>query len=162
MLFACGMGNGLFFYSVFEPIYHYTERNRYSADPTLPDNQLAQTAILIPMFHFGNCYSISSIILLKFNIIKRYLCSKNVFVFYIYRAAWLGNVFVSRFVTKPDVLSRKTTSNNEILFIPTNWRLYIWMDWRGRRCNINHVHIIWGLYQSWYRRTPSQYGTVTH
>ena len=56
MLFACGMGNGLFFYSVYEPIYHYTERNRYSADPTLTDNQLAQTAILIPMFHFGKCY----------------------------------------------------------------------------------------------------------
>ena len=53
MLFACGMGNGLFFYSVFEPIYHYTQKNRYSADPTLTDNQLAQTAILIPMFHFG-------------------------------------------------------------------------------------------------------------
>ena len=53
MLFACGMGNGLFFYSVFEPIYHYTQSNRYSADPTLTDNQLAQTAILIPMFHFG-------------------------------------------------------------------------------------------------------------
>ena len=54
MLFACGMGNGLFFYSVFEPIYHYTQSNRYSADPTLTDNQLAQNAILIPMFHFGN------------------------------------------------------------------------------------------------------------
>ena len=64
MLFACGMGNGLFFYSVFEPIYHYTERNRYSADPTLPDNQLAQTAILIPMFHFGNFFFMCYIVLL--------------------------------------------------------------------------------------------------
>ena len=42
MLFACGVGVGLFFYGVAEPIYHYTSRNRYSADPTLPDNELAQ------------------------------------------------------------------------------------------------------------------------
>jgi choline-glycine betaine transporter len=29
MLFACGIGVGLFFYGVAEPIFHYTGRNRY-------------------------------------------------------------------------------------------------------------------------------------
>ena len=53
MLFACGVGVGLFFYGVGEPIYHYTGRNRYSADPMLPDNELAQIAINLPMYHWG-------------------------------------------------------------------------------------------------------------
>ena len=30
MLFACGIGVGLFFYGVAEPIFHYTGKNRYS------------------------------------------------------------------------------------------------------------------------------------
>ena len=29
MLFACGIGVGLFFYGVAEPIFHYTGRNRF-------------------------------------------------------------------------------------------------------------------------------------
>ena len=36
-----------------EPIYHYTGNNRYSADPTLPDNTLAQTAINLTFYHYG-------------------------------------------------------------------------------------------------------------
>ena len=56
MLFACGVGVGLFFYGVAEPIYHYTSRNRYSADPTLPDNELAQIAINLPMYHWGKFF----------------------------------------------------------------------------------------------------------
>ena len=53
MLFACGIGVGLFFYGVGEPIYHYTGRNRYTADPTLPDNTAAQIAINITLYHWG-------------------------------------------------------------------------------------------------------------
>ena len=53
MLFACGIGVGLFFYGVAEPIYHYTGKNRYSADPTMPDNTLAQIAINITLYHWG-------------------------------------------------------------------------------------------------------------
>ena len=53
MLFACGVGVGLFFYGVAEPIFHYTTRNRYSADSSLPDNELAQMAINLPMYHWG-------------------------------------------------------------------------------------------------------------
>ena len=30
MLFACGIGVGLFFYGVSEPIFHYTGKNRYA------------------------------------------------------------------------------------------------------------------------------------
>ena len=56
MLFSCGVGVGLFFYGVAEPIYHYTTENRYSADSTLPDNELAQIAIVLNMHHWGRCY----------------------------------------------------------------------------------------------------------
>ena len=55
MLFSCGVGVGLFFYGVAEPIYHYTTKNRYSADSTLPDNELAQIAIVLNMHHWGRC-----------------------------------------------------------------------------------------------------------
>lgn len=53
MLFACGIGVGLFFYGVAEPIYHYTTKNRYTVDPTLPDNTAAQIAINITLYHWG-------------------------------------------------------------------------------------------------------------
>ena len=54
MLFACGIGVGLFFYGVAEPIFHYTGRNRYTADPTIPDNTLAQISINLTLYHWGN------------------------------------------------------------------------------------------------------------
>ena len=53
MLFACGIGVGLFFYGVAEPVYHYTGKNRYSADSTMPDNTLAQIAINVTLYHWG-------------------------------------------------------------------------------------------------------------
>ena len=53
MLFSCGLGIGLFFFSIGEPILHYTGRNRYSADPTLPDNTLAQISLDLIFFHYG-------------------------------------------------------------------------------------------------------------
>ena len=56
MLFACGISNGIFQYSVYGPIYNYTKRNRFFANPMLPDNELAQMSILQTMFHFGNYY----------------------------------------------------------------------------------------------------------
>ncbi len=56
MLFACGIGVGLFFYGVAEPIFHYTGRNRYTADPTIPDNTLAQISINLTLYHWGNIY----------------------------------------------------------------------------------------------------------
>ena len=62
MLFACGVGVGLFFYGVAEPIFHYTSRNRYSADPTLPDNELAQIAINLSMYHWGMCIFVACVI----------------------------------------------------------------------------------------------------
>ena len=57
MLFACGIGVGLFFFGVYEPIYHYTlqkSQNRYFADPTMPDNTVAQWALNLTLFHWGN------------------------------------------------------------------------------------------------------------
>ena len=53
MLFACGIGTGLFFFGVAEPMFHYVGKNRYSADPTMPDNTLAQIAINITLYHWG-------------------------------------------------------------------------------------------------------------
>ena len=54
MLFACGVGVGLFFYGVAEPLYHYTSDNRYTADSYSPDNQLAQQAINLTFYHWGS------------------------------------------------------------------------------------------------------------
>lgn len=53
MLFACGIGVGLFFYGVAEPIFHYTYPNRYTMDPTTPDNTLSQIAINVTLYHWG-------------------------------------------------------------------------------------------------------------
>ena len=92
MLFACGVGVGLFFYGVGEPIYHYTGRNRYSADPSLPDNELAQIAINLPMYHWGKYHLYLMLILYVFFdkgevAIYSYF---NITLIY-FRSTWLGN-----------------------------------------------------------------------
>ena len=43
----------MFFFGVAEPVLHYTGGNRYSADPTRPDNKLAQDAMNITLYHYG-------------------------------------------------------------------------------------------------------------
>jgi len=53
MLFSCGVSTGLFFFGVAEPVNHYTQKNRYSADPTMPDNRLAQEAMNITFYNWG-------------------------------------------------------------------------------------------------------------
>ena len=54
MLFACGVGTGVFFFGVAEPIYHYAvSPNRFTAYHSLPDNTLAQQAILLTFYHWG-------------------------------------------------------------------------------------------------------------
>eukprot|EP00116_Pleurobrachia_bachei_P001104 sb/3461366/ len=53
MLFACGVGVGLIFWGVAEPILHYIGLNRYKADKYMPDNELAQHAINLTFFHWG-------------------------------------------------------------------------------------------------------------
>eukprot|EP00088_Acartia_fossae_P056450 TRINITY_DN6574_c0_g1_i10.p1 TRINITY_DN6574_c0_g1~~TRINITY_DN6574_c0_g1_i10.p1 ORF type:complete len:871 (-),score=132.30 TRINITY_DN6574_c0_g1_i10:960-3572(-) len=53
MLFSCGVSTGLFFFGVAEPVWHYTLKNRYNADPTMPDNSLAQEAMNITLYHWG-------------------------------------------------------------------------------------------------------------
>ncbi|KAL5262838.1 hypothetical protein ACHWQZ_G008284 [Mnemiopsis leidyi] len=58
MLFACGIGIGLFFFSVSEPLRHYTiseslPTNRYVSDSFMPDNTLAQIALTITYYHWG-------------------------------------------------------------------------------------------------------------
>lgn len=54
MLFAAGIGIGLFYFGVAEPIYHYVPGvygNRYYGRYT--DNQLAQDAMNLTFFHWG-------------------------------------------------------------------------------------------------------------
>jgi len=53
MLFACGVGVGLFFFGVAEPIWHYVGPNRYTADKYMTDNELAQNAMNLTFFHWG-------------------------------------------------------------------------------------------------------------
>ena len=53
MMFSCGVGVGLFYYGVAEPVYHYTQPNRYTADPYRPDNLIAQDAINLTYLHWG-------------------------------------------------------------------------------------------------------------
>jgi choline-glycine betaine transporter len=60
MLFACGIGVGLFFYGVAEPVFHYTGRNRYTADPNLPDNAVAQIAMNLTLYHWGKIPLVNS------------------------------------------------------------------------------------------------------
>mmetsp|Transcript_32340 Transcript_32340/g.83949 ORF Transcript_32340/g.83949 Transcript_32340/m.83949 type:complete len:984 (+) Transcript_32340:25-2976(+) len=58
MIFSCGVGVGLFFYGVAEPIFHYTGGNRYGhawgdLPHRLPDNERAQAAMNLTWFHWG-------------------------------------------------------------------------------------------------------------
>jgi choline/carnitine/betaine transport len=53
MLFACGIGVGLFFFGVSEPMWHYVGPNRYTQDEYIPDNTMAQIAINLTFYHWG-------------------------------------------------------------------------------------------------------------
>ena len=53
MLYACGIGVGLFFFGVAEPVWHYLGPNRYTRDKYMPDNEVAQWAINLTLFHWG-------------------------------------------------------------------------------------------------------------
>jgi choline-glycine betaine transporter len=54
MLFCSGIGVGLFYFGVAEPVWHYTDgTNRYATNPNLTDEQVAQDAMNITFFHWG-------------------------------------------------------------------------------------------------------------
>lgn len=54
MLFCSGIGVGLFYYGVAEPVWHYTDgTNRYSSDASNTDVQVAQDAMNLTFFHWG-------------------------------------------------------------------------------------------------------------
>ena len=78
MLFACGISNGIFQYSVYGPIHNYTQRNRFSANPMMPDNELAQMSILQTMFHFGRLkFIISENMLIVYILLKKLFSERN-------------------------------------------------------------------------------------
>lgn len=56
MLFACGMGVGLFFYGVGEPIAHYTANSPYFSNSYLPDNMLAKYSLTLTVFHYSELH----------------------------------------------------------------------------------------------------------
>jgi choline-glycine betaine transporter len=58
MLFCSGIGVGLFYYGVAEPVWHYSDAsakygNRFNRNPNLTDEQVAQEAMNITFFHWG-------------------------------------------------------------------------------------------------------------
>ena len=65
MLFACGIGVGLFYYGVAEPVYHYIGPNRYTADPYMTDSLLAQNAMNLTFYHWGQYYTYLSLFLAR-------------------------------------------------------------------------------------------------
>eukprot|EP01049_Picozoa_sp_SAG25_P012351 SAG25_NODE_1657_length_2595_cov_1.657051_3_plen_496_part_01 len=54
MLFCSGIGVGLFYWGIAEPVSHYVDgTNRYNSNPNLTDEQVAQDAMNITFFHWG-------------------------------------------------------------------------------------------------------------
>eukprot|EP00116_Pleurobrachia_bachei_P017615 sb/3477877/ len=52
-MFVCGVGIGLFYYGVAEPVYHYTQTNRLTVNGYTPDMELAQEALTTSLYHWG-------------------------------------------------------------------------------------------------------------
>ena len=52
MIYSCGVAVGLFFYGVSEPLYHLSD-NRFAAAGYRTDNEKAQYAINLTLFHWG-------------------------------------------------------------------------------------------------------------
>jgi|UniRef100_A0A7S4CB01 choline-glycine betaine transporter len=52
MIYSCGVAVGLFFYGVSEPLYHLSG-NRYAAAGYHTDNEKAQQAINLTLYHWG-------------------------------------------------------------------------------------------------------------
>ena len=53
LVFTCGLGIGLFYYGVSEPIYYYRGYNKMQKVPWSNDDGRAQQAIFITLFHWG-------------------------------------------------------------------------------------------------------------
>ncbi|CAM9760885.1 unnamed protein product [Discosporangium mesarthrocarpum] len=53
MLFGAGVAVGLFFFGVAEPVRHYVGPNRYTAGEYRTDNEQAQWAMTLTVFHWG-------------------------------------------------------------------------------------------------------------
>ena len=56
MALVAGVSSQMFYYAVSDPISHYDPKdgsNRYLADPHIADNTLAQIAIKLTFFHYG-------------------------------------------------------------------------------------------------------------
>jgi choline-glycine betaine transporter len=53
MLFSAGTAIGLIFYGASEPLAHYTGSNRYAQAGYLSDNEAAQNAINVTLYHWG-------------------------------------------------------------------------------------------------------------
>ena len=50
MMFSCGVAVGIFYYSVAEPVWHYTGGNRFAH---LPDNERGTHSLMVTWYHWG-------------------------------------------------------------------------------------------------------------
>ena len=53
LLFTCGLGIGLFYWGVSEPIYYYRGYAAMQKPGYVNEDQRAQQAIFITLFHWG-------------------------------------------------------------------------------------------------------------
>ena len=53
MLFCSGIGVGLFYFGVAEPVWHYIGYGRYNMDPAVTDVQNAQDSMNLTYYHWG-------------------------------------------------------------------------------------------------------------
>ena len=150
MLFACGISNGIFQYSVYGPIHNYTQRNRFSANPMLPDNELAQLSILQTMFHFGKLKfvtpkEIDFLLFYMYLYLYAYIMATRLNNIWFCRYTSVDNIFPCWVAFKYNVPSRKTAPYHEILCVSTDWRLHIWLDWWFNWYHNDNVLLVWRL-----------------
>lgn len=138
MLFACGIGTGLFFYGVAEPLFHYVGPNRYTADPTTPENTLAQIAINLTLFHWGMLWMVQNP-----GQSKRVLIG----VSWLDRNPRLDCLLIGGSIIGLVGVSGEPTHDHEVVLLPVvGWSNFRLDGWPHRR-DLNHHHPVWRVHE---------------
>ena len=143
MLFACGVGSGLFFFGVGEPVSHYTQRNRHSADSTILDGKLAQYAMNLTLYHWG-----------EHLLIVFFFFSRD-FSDYSLRLVMLLHC---RNVDWTDELKGRVADDHEIVFLSADWRQNIRLDGWFDRYPFHLRYFAGSLYFVGVRRVTDEFG----
>ena len=85
--------------------------NRFSADPSLPDNRLAQEAMNLTLYHWWFIFALD-------------------FGNYSQGPPWMGCLLPRWPSSRPDVPQEWVATHHEVLHLPTYWGQNLWMDWR--------------------------------